>query len=540
MAPMLAVAPRDSILGEVVARSISDSGRWDTCAWLRDVPSHVETGRRAMVDALALRGGTVGRGGDPITLTAALSNAPPGSIVVVEVVDGRAGPIAGLLRSSCDIARQHDVEILVLCQRRVAARLRRAATTLAPVDTSDVVIAAGRNAGFDDRLISCLRRGSGGSDAVVYDLAAACHYRSIDLSEATGWWPHRRHVFLRRLTRLVLDVMTEEQHEALSMALATGYWHSQFSGGSVTVSALRPWLVPLEHGWGWVRPIWRRSLAAELGRPRRSGVSGCDVSVDPVPLRAEWRPVLDARLLGDFELRLDNRRIEGLHGHLAGSVLRYLLTRANHGAHRDELLEAFWPGVDPERSRNRLQVVISSLRRAVRTMADIDVVQFDDGFYRVNPDIDLRIDVEDFETLAKRAHDAATSDAPSFRDIAQRALRLYRGHLCADLPYEEWTILLRERLRMVYGDLLDTLVAHQWRAGDLTGCIETARRLLEEDPCREDMHRLLIRSYDAIGRPDQALRQFEACRRILLATLDASPTARTIVARDEARAHQIV
>jgi DNA-binding SARP family transcriptional activator len=121
-------------------------------------------------------------------------------------------------------------------------------------------------------------------------------------------------------------------------------------------------------------------------------------------------------------------------------------------------------------------------------------------------------------------------DTEAALDADRSAVRLYRGDLCADLPYEEWTIFPRERLRMLYGDVLDRLSDLQWRSADYEGCIATAGLILEQDPCREDAHRLLMRCYVAQGRPHQALRQFEACRRMLKAQLDAIPSRATMTA----------
>lgn len=250
-----------------------------------------------------------------------------------------------------------------------------------------------------------------------------------------------------------------------------------------------------------------------------------------------WRPILETRLLGDFEVALDARPVTGLTGHLSGGVLRYLLTRPRFSAHRDELMEVFWPGVDPSRARNRLHVVVSAMRKAIREHTDVDAIVFSDGTYRISPDLDVVVDAIEFQQLAERVQIVSHSSGAEEARLAaaHQAARLYRGHLCTDLPYEEWTIFLRERLRMLYGDVLDTLLTAQWQRRDLEGCISTAGRMLEEDPCREDAHRMLIRSYVEVGRPAQAVRQYESCRRVMAAGLGTEPSASTVAAYERAR-----
>jgi DNA-binding SARP family transcriptional activator len=51
--------------------------------------------------------------------------------------------------------------------------------------------------------------------------------------------------------------------------------------------------------------------------------------------------------------------------------------------------------------------------------------------------------------------------------------------------------------------------------------------MLEQDPCREDVHRLLMRCYSRQGRSYQVLRQFELCKRVLWAATATAPSPQT-------------
>jgi hypothetical protein len=96
-----------------------------------------------------------------------------------------------------------------------------------------------------------------------------------DLLEAARAWPpeavidaldagHGYRSTLDRLTANLLELCTPAQQEALEVCLNTGYWHPQFATHPVSASELRPWVVPLEQQWGWLRPIWVRSLKRHL------------------------------------------------------------------------------------------------------------------------------------------------------------------------------------------------------------------------------------------------------------------------------------
>ena len=245
---------------------------------------------------------------------------------------------------------------------------------------------------------------------------------------------------------------------------------------------------------------------------------------------------LEARLFGSFEVKVDGSAVPAWTGQRGASVLRYLLARRQHACTRDELLEEFWPGVGAGVARNRLQVAVSGLRRTFAGVTRLNVVQYADAGYRVNPDLQVVVDVESFER-GIRAGAAAerAGDREAARTAYRQAVGLYRGDFAADAPFEEWTLLPRESLRLRLVDALDRLSRIELADRRVDDCIATAHRMLDLDPCREDAHRLLMRLYAAQGRPYLALRQYEICRRVLRTTVDAGPARETTSLYDAIR-----
>jgi len=240
-------------------------------------------------------------------------------------------------------------------------------------------------------------------------------------------------------------------------------------------------------------------------------------------------------MLGVFEVRVDGIEVALSPGRGA-SVLRYLLSRPGHTASRDELLEEFWPDVEPAVARNRLQVAVSGVRRALREVTPEPLLEYRNGSYRISPQVRVDVDTEDFEKALAAARAAEQQhDTASAMTSYRRGVGLYRGDFAADGPYEQWTLLPRESLRLRYVDALDRMSGMQLSAGRVDECIATAHRMLDVDPCREDAHRLLMRCYAGQGRAHQALRQFELCRRVLGTTLEVAPSSETIGLREAIR-----
>jgi DNA-binding SARP family transcriptional activator len=239
-------------------------------------------------------------------------------------------------------------------------------------------------------------------------------------------------------------------------------------------------------------------------------------------------PTLDARLLGPLEMSLGGRRVEVWHGRKGALLLAYLLLHRDRTTLRDALAVEFWPDAAPAASRNRLHVAMHALRADLHRVSSVPVVLFDRG-YRVNPELRVRLDTEAFDGaigLGRRAEDSA--DPGTALVAYQRAVDYYRGDLLADFPYEGWTLLPRQHYRVRLLDALGRGAHLAFEVGRYDESAAYAQRLLQLDFFREDVHRLLMRSYCRLGRPHLALRQFDECSRQLVQELGIRPATETV------------
>jgi len=238
---------------------------------------------------------------------------------------------------------------------------------------------------------------------------------------------------------------------------------------------------------------------------------------------------VEVRLFGPFELRVDGKAVGGWRGQRALGVLKQVLSSPRRTSPRDVLLDTLWPDADPHRARNRLQVAVSTVRRTVRRVADVDILEHRDGSYLIPVAVGVSIDVDDFERLVAAGRRAeAEGDDLAATDAYEEAVSLYRGDFLAEDLYEDWTRLRRETLRVTYLNVLDRLAQLHISSRRVGQCIEVAHLILRQDPSREDAHRLLMRSYAAQGRVGQVDRQFEICRRSLCDALATPPTPATV------------
>lgn len=370
------------------------------------------------------------------------------------------------------------------------------------------------------------------------------------VSERTRRWRQ----FSRRLTDALLGAAEPEEIEVLFTALRAGYVRPDLVGNRPM--SLRPWLVPLEGGTFWLRPAWRSVLADGLARrsdptdrtppARGSGpwrqIASPVARTPPTDLApAQPEPIaVTARLLGTFGLDVGGTPVEEWKTRRGLGVLKYLLAHPKQNCARDVLLEVFWPDSDPARARNRLHVALSAVRRSVRAVADIDIIEYHDHGYRIPPCLTVSVDIARFDELVELGRREEIHDHPeAASDLYMEAVSLYRGEFLADDPYESWTLLPRESMRIRYLDLLDRLAQLHIAAGRVRESMDVAQRILVEDDCREDAHRLLMRGYAHQGRVSQIDRQYELCRRTLSNRLGSGPSASTVTLHGALRAQAL-
>ncbi len=261
---------------------------------------------------------------------------------------------------------------------------------------------------------------------------------------------------------------------------------------------------------------------------------------NPAPSPGDVPAALRARLLGPVDVWLDGQPVQRWHGRKGTLLLAYLLLHRGRPVHRDALAATFWPDAAPGTSRNRLHVTLHALRADLQLASPVPVVVFDRGYF-VNPDLDVRLDAEEFERAAARGdlakeHGEVDAALAGYRD----AIREYRGDLLSDHPYDDWTLLPREHYRVRMLDVLDRSAQLAFDTSRYPEAVEAGRRLLALDFCREDVHRLLMRAYARLGQPHLALRQFDTCSRQLRQELDMAPARQTVDLYGRIRARSAV
>ncbi len=236
-----------------------------------------------------------------------------------------------------------------------------------------------------------------------------------------------------------------------------------------------------------------------------------------MPLSSSASPVLHIQLFGRFLVNVDGQAVsdKGWVRRSAKTLVKLLALTPPHTLHREQVIELLWPELAPRTAANNLDKALHGARRALEpTLTKGAQSRFlltpRNQIVLTSPGA-LRVDALDFEEAANQA--LRQRDAMAVR----AALRLYGGALLVDDLYEEWSLARRESLRLLFRTASLSAAEGFVQDGHAAGGIELVRRLVHDDAADEAAHRLLMRLYAESGRQDQALMQFEQCRKLLRA-----------------------
>lgn len=211
-------------------------------------------------------------------------------------------------------------------------------------------------------------------------------------------------------------------------------------------------------------------------------------------------------------------------------LLQYLLVQ-DRPVHREEVIEALWPEGEARQGANQLRVALTHLRRFLepeRSPRQPSPLLLSSSSTLAVARDRLDVDLDHFRRALARA--AGAVGQARVHALAE-AVRLYRGPLFADDPFEEWAQTHRARLARQYVETLSLLAETEEQEGRHDDALARWQEAVEADPYAEQAYRGVMRCCLAVGRGAEALRAFAACTQAL-ADIGAVPTPETVAVRD--------
>jgi len=248
---------------------------------------------------------------------------------------------------------------------------------------------------------------------------------------------------------------------------------------------------------GRMRSHPRRTTAPEQHDQQLRGDSRRAATGTPEVVRVE--------LLGGFRLWVGPRVIDEGQWRLrkARSLVKLLALAPGHHLHREQVMDALWPGLEPRSAANNLHQILHAARRAFEPSA-LPSGNSSSGYLLLReeqlslcPHGPLWVDAEAFQEAAATARHAM--EPLAFR----AAIDLYAGELLPEDRYEPWVEQRRTQLDDLYLSLLLELAALYEERKEFEPAIEALGKLVTQEPTHQGAHEGLMRLH--AGR-------FAACR----------------------------
>ena len=243
------------------------------------------------------------------------------------------------------------------------------------------------------------------------------------------------------------------------------------------------------------------------------------------------RPDLEVQFFKNLTLTFQGKQLPDLSGRRAKSLLALLLYNHPKPVHRNELMNKFWGDSLESAARNCLNVTLCSIRKYFENQMEADqngykpeIIIHENECYRIGKDIRVEKDIDLFESYWKRGRQEEQSKGiEAALNIYHQAFAFYRGEFLENLRFEDWASSVRERSREQWIVILDRLSSHFFEKEKYQISLNLSERMLEKDPCLEDVHRRIMQCYYKMGMRDRALKQFLKCKEILKEELSVNP-----------------
>lgn len=270
------------------------------------------------------------------------------------------------------------------------------------------------------------------------------------------------------------------------------------------IQSLR-WLLPLL--WKAARPQ-AEALAAEY--PRTAA------RVLPLAGVKAGLPTLTLRSFGVFQVLAGEQPVD--ERAWRGSRVKHLfayLASCDPPAHEERVLDLFWSD-GTEKGRRGLSSALSVLRRALPREGDY--LQRRGDLLLVNPELVRWHDLTEWERCM-RTPAAGEEAVESWRT----AVKLYSGPYL-DGCYMDWVLERRTRLETETLEAALRVAAADLAAGRYEAGLAMAEQALVLDDCSQSAQSLCLKLLLGWGRPEQAIRRFEAFQKTLARELGLEPS----------------
>ena len=224
--------------------------------------------------------------------------------------------------------------------------------------------------------------------------------------------------------------------------------------------------------------------------------------------------MLEIRLLGQFDVRLDDQPIE-LPSRPAQSLLAYLLLNPGTAHRREKLAGLFWPDATEANARNNLRYALWRIRKAIEASRT----------YLITDELSIAFDANaeywlDVSVLERKMAEAESAEA------LIGVVSVYSGELLPGF-YDEWAVLERERLHGVFERKMQALLDRLIEGQRWAEVLEWGERWIALGRVPEPAFRALMIAHSGLGDMSKVAAVYHRCVEAFHKELGVEPSEQT-------------
>jgi two-component SAPR family response regulator len=212
-------------------------------------------------------------------------------------------------------------------------------------------------------------------------------------------------------------------------------------------------------------------------------------------------------------------------------LLKAIVSRGTTSIPKEILIEDLWPEEKPKRAENNFKTTLQRLRISLEPTHPQDFgssyIHLHDSQILLDQEL-CQVDINQFLSLIKQGEEMEKrGEEKKALSFFTEALEMYKGDFLKDDLYSPWAENKREELRNKYIELLHQTAHLHDRQGSFKKAIDCFKKVIQADPLLEESYQKLMTLYSEKGFTNEALKTYEACKKVLKKELNSTPDATT-------------
>jgi two-component SAPR family response regulator len=212
-------------------------------------------------------------------------------------------------------------------------------------------------------------------------------------------------------------------------------------------------------------------------------------------------------------------------------LLKVIVSSGTKRISKEALMDQLWPEERPKAAESDFKTALQRLRKSLEPTIHKDFgssyIHLQDNVVSLDSEL-CEVDVDRFLSLLKKGEELEkVANLKEALSNYSEAIQMYKEDFLADELYIPWVDKKREELRGRYIELLGKAASLSDRQGALKKAIDWYKKAIQADPLLEESYQKLMALYSGKGMYNEALRTYEACKKVLKEELKTKPDPMT-------------